>query len=47
MTSTSAPLLTSGHLLGVEGLSVEEITALLDLGDNYVALNRAAEKKTA
>ncbi|HVZ91478.1 MAG TPA: aspartate carbamoyltransferase catalytic subunit [Rhizomicrobium sp.] len=48
MTSASAaPILTSGHLLGVKDLSSDQITALLDLGDGYVALNRAAEKKTA
>jgi aspartate carbamoyltransferase catalytic subunit len=34
-------------LLGVQDLSSEQIAALLDLGDGYVALNRAAEKKTA
>ncbi|HVV64670.1 MAG TPA: aspartate carbamoyltransferase catalytic subunit [Rhizomicrobium sp.] len=39
--------MSSGHLLGVQDLSSEQIAALLDLGDGYVALNRAAEKKTA
>ncbi len=48
MTSaTAAPILTTSHLLGIEGLSAGEITGLLDLADDYVALNRAAEKKTA
>lgn len=48
MTSASAaPILSSGHLLGVHDLSSEQIAALLDLGDGYVALNRAAEKKTS
>ena len=42
-----APILKSSHLLGIEGLSTSEITALLDLAEQYVALNRAAEKKTA
>jgi aspartate carbamoyltransferase catalytic subunit len=40
------PILTFGHLLGIEGLSVDEIAALLDLADRYVALNRGASKKT-
>ena len=42
-----APILNSSHLLGIEGLSTSEITALLDLAEQYVALNRSAEKKTA
>jgi len=48
MTSAAAaePILTSSHLLGIEGLSVEEIAALLDLAERYVALNRSASKKT-
>jgi len=41
------PLLKSGHLLGIEGLSPDEVTALLDLADVYVSQNRAADKKTA
>lgn len=40
-------ILKTSHLLGIEALSVEEIVGLLDLADTYVALNRAAEKKTA
>ncbi len=43
----AAPILTSSHLLGIEGLSPIEITALLDLAEQYVTLNRTAEKKTA
>ena len=39
-------LLKSSHLLGIEALSVGEITSLLDLADSYVALNRSAKKKT-
>jgi aspartate carbamoyltransferase catalytic subunit len=47
MTSASAaPILRSSHLLGIEGLSAPEVTALLDLAETYVALNRSAEKKT-
>ena len=33
------------HLLGIEGLSPEDIKHVLDLADGYVALNRQAEKK--
>jgi aspartate carbamoyltransferase catalytic subunit len=33
------------HLLGIEGLSGEEITGLLDLGEEFVELNRQIEKK--
>jgi aspartate carbamoyltransferase catalytic subunit len=40
-------ILRTSHLLGIEGLSIEEIAGLLDLADTYVALNRAAEKKSA
>jgi aspartate carbamoyltransferase catalytic subunit len=39
-------ILKSSHLLGIETLSVGEITSLLDLADTYVALNRGAKKKT-
>src|SRR5215467_9786865 len=48
MTTASAdPILKTSHLLGIEGLSAAEITALLDLADGYVTLNRAADKKSA
>jgi aspartate carbamoyltransferase catalytic subunit len=33
------------NLLGIEGLSPEEIAILLDLSESYVALNRDAQKK--
>src|ERR1700726_880890 len=33
------------HLLGIEGLSPEDIDYVLDLADGYVELNRGAEKK--
>ncbi|MEJ1970783.1 MAG: aspartate carbamoyltransferase catalytic subunit [Rhizomicrobium sp.] len=48
MTSAAAAdtILKSSHLLGIEGLSVPEITALLDLAETYVALNRSSNKKT-
>ena len=35
------------HLLGIEGLSPEEITLLLDLSESYVARNREPDKKSA
>jgi aspartate carbamoyltransferase catalytic subunit len=35
------------HLLGIEGLSPDEITQLLDLSEAYVEQNRAPEKKSA
>jgi aspartate carbamoyltransferase catalytic subunit len=48
MTSAhAAPILKSSHLLGIEGLSVGEVTQLLDLAETYAALNRAPEKKSA
>ena len=34
------------HLLGIEGLSSAEITAILDLADAYVAQNRRPDKKS-
>ena len=34
------------HLLGIEGLSAEEITLILDLADSYVDQNRQADKKS-
>jgi aspartate carbamoyltransferase catalytic subunit len=48
MTSASlTPILKTSHLLGIEGLSVPEVTALLDLGESYVAQSRALDKKAA
>jgi aspartate carbamoyltransferase catalytic subunit len=41
-----APILQTGHLLGIDAVSPAEITALLDLAETYVALNRAADKKS-
>ena len=35
------------HLLGIDGLTAEQITFLLDLSESYVALNRSADKKTS
>jgi aspartate carbamoyltransferase catalytic subunit len=45
MTSPSATPFPHRHLLGIEDLSPAEITALLDLSDVYVELNRRPEKK--
>ena len=33
------------HLLGIEGLSRDDIETILDLADSYVALNRQADKR--
>ena len=38
-------VLSHRHLLGIEGLSREEITGLLDLAEEFVELNRQIEKK--
>src|SRR5581483_3513783 len=43
---TIGPILPSKHLLGIEGLSPNHITALLDLAETYVVQGRAADKKT-
>ena len=34
------------HFLGIEGLSADEITFLLDLADTYVDQNRRPNKKS-
>jgi aspartate carbamoyltransferase catalytic subunit len=41
------PILSSSHVLAAGALSIPEISGLLDLADEYVRLNRAAEKKHA
>jgi aspartate carbamoyltransferase catalytic subunit len=38
-------VLSHRHLLGIEGLSADDIAGLLDLADEYVDLNRQIEKK--
>jgi aspartate carbamoyltransferase catalytic subunit len=43
--STSSFVLSRRHLLGIDGLSAEEITGLLDLSEEFVDLNRQIEKK--
>jgi aspartate carbamoyltransferase catalytic subunit len=45
MTGRAKPILTGQHLLGIEGLSSQEINDLLDLADSYVELSRQIEKK--
>src|SRR3954449_12864797 len=42
----SSFVLSQRHLLGIEGLSREDITGLLDLSGEFVDLNRQIEKKT-
>jgi aspartate carbamoyltransferase catalytic subunit len=43
----SSFVLSQRHLLGIEGLSRDEIVGLLDLSEEFVHLNRQIEKKTA
>lgn len=43
----SAFVLHRPHLLGIEGLSRDEIIGLLDLAEEFVELNRQVEKKRA
>src|SRR5258708_8219766 len=43
--SKSTFVLGHRHLLGIEGLSADDITGLLDLSEEYVELNRQADKK--
>ena len=45
MTATPAPTFTSRHLLGIDGLTVPEVNALLDLSEEAVAVSRQVEKK--
>src|SRR3954454_441634 len=47
MTSISKSTFVLGHrhLLGIEGLSADDITGLLDLSEEYVELNRQVDKK--
>ena len=44
---SDALLFPHRHLLGIEGLSPDDITHVLDFADGYVELNRQAEKKRA
>jgi len=45
IATKSTFVLSRRHLLGIEGLSPDEINGLLDLADEYVDLNRQIEKK--
>jgi aspartate carbamoyltransferase catalytic subunit len=47
IATKSSFVLSRRHLLGIEGLSPDEITGLLDLAEEYVELNRQIEKKRA
>ena len=41
----AAPTFTSRHLLGIDGLTIPEVTALLDLSEEAVSISRQVEKK--
>jgi aspartate carbamoyltransferase catalytic subunit len=45
MTVQHRPVFPHRHLLGIEGLSPSDITALLDLADEQVQVSRQVEKK--
>jgi aspartate carbamoyltransferase catalytic subunit len=45
ISAKSSFILSRRHLLGIEGLSREEIAGLLDLAEEFVELNRQIEKK--
>jgi aspartate carbamoyltransferase catalytic subunit len=45
IATKSSFVLHQRHLLGIEGLSRDEIAGLLDLAEEYVELNRQIEKK--
>ena len=45
MTAALAPTFTSRHLLGIDGLTVPEVTALLDMSEEAVSVSRQVEKK--
>jgi aspartate carbamoyltransferase catalytic subunit len=45
IATKSSFVLSRRHLLGIQGLSPDEINGLLDLADEYVDLNRQIEKK--
>ena len=47
MTARAQRILKGQHLLGIEALSSQEITSLLDLADGYVELSRQIDKKQA
>ncbi len=45
IVSKSSFVLSGRHLLGIEGLSYDDIVGLLDLSEEFVELNRQIEKK--
>ena len=47
MVAKSSFVLSRRHLLGIDGLSYEDIIGLLDLAEEFVDLNRQIEKKRA
>src|SRR6202140_350111 len=47
MTSQPTPIFNHRHLLGIEGLSASDLTALLDLAESAVDVSRQVEKKRA
>ena len=47
IVSKSSFVLSRRHLLGIEGLSYDDIMGLLDLAEEFVELNRQIEKKRA
>ena len=47
MTAALAAVFPHRHLLGIEGLSPDEISGVLDLADSYVDQNRQVDKKRA
>jgi aspartate carbamoyltransferase catalytic subunit len=47
MIPARAVVLSHRHLLGIEGLSPDEITGVLDLANSYVDQNRQVDKKQA
>jgi aspartate carbamoyltransferase catalytic subunit len=47
IAAKSTFVLSRRHLLGIEGLSYDDIVGLLDLAEEFVELNRQIEKKTA
>ena len=47
MSDRRPPIFKAQHLLAVSDLSISEISALLDLSDSYVEVNRNASKRNA
>ena len=45
MDKSPSPLFPHRHLLGIDGLTADDINAILDLAEGYVEQNRADDKK--